>query len=373
VLIRGSHRFVKHVIAAFTTMALSITPVKAQAKSNQSGIEALSNLFGAIAKAGAKSKAVKQWKSQDPQLIQCVNTIFSSKSITTDTIAASGLGPTDQRISPLIDLCKAALTAQPRTNFQCNVANERRQMVDTICDESYAVFRKGSWVAISREDFLRAVGDGEKVDVKPFETGIARTKRVRAERQATNEAVSPSVRAGNASRNVNANQDDGDVLNERYRQEWLKKVGTIFTKIHSPKMLSGSFRLIDKNASVEEFIGNPIYQKNGLFKISILSIPDNVRIFVPMYNFQKRQGYTIDASAVYANYIVNCNSKIFKASDVQYLIGKKGIYKNLITYYSDNKIYDYNSIFTNLQSNFFYKRDLDEVEFRSIEFKKLCK
>ena len=372
-LIRGSHRFVKHAIAAFTTMALSITPVKAQAKSNQSGIEALSNLFGAIAKAGEKSKAVKQWKSQDPLLIQCVNTIFSSKSITTDTIAASGMGPTDHRISPLIDLCKAVSTAELRTNIQCNVANERRQMVDTICDESYAIVRKGSWVAISRDDFLRAVGDGETVDVKPFETGIARTKRGRAERQAANEAVSPSVRTGNASRNVNTNQDEGDVLNERYRQEWLKKVGTIFTKIHSPKMLSGNFRLIDKNANVEEFIGIPIYQKNGLFKISILSIPDNVRIFVPMYNYQKRQGYTIDASALYANYVVDCNSRIFKSSDVQYLTGGKGIYKILISYFSENKIYDYNVIFRNLQLNFFYKRDLDELEFRAIEFKKLCK
>jgi hypothetical protein len=373
VLTRRSHRFVTHLIAVFTATALSITPAKAQATSNQSGIEALGNLIGAIAKAGAKSKADKQWKSQDPQLTQCVNTIFSSKSITTDTIAASGLGPTDQRISPLIDLCKAALTAQPRTNFQCNVANERRQMVDTICDESYAAFRKGSWVAISRENFLRAVGDGEKVDVKPFETGIARTKRVRAERQAANEPVSQSVRTGNASRNVNVNQDDGDVLNERYRQEWLKKVGTIFTKIHSPKMLSGNFRLIKKFANVGEFIGNPTYQKDGLFRISILSIPDNVKIFAPMYNFQKRQGYTIEASAVYANYIVNCNLRIFNSSDVKYLTGNSGNYKNLITYYSDNKIYDYNSIFRNLQLSFFYKRDLDEVEFRSIEFKKLCK
>lgn len=169
--------------AAVTLIITAAVPAAAQSNSTQDTIGALGNLFGALAQAGAKSKALKQWQAQDARVIQCINTMYSSKNITADSFVASGVGPNDQRVAPVIAICKTVMTAEPKTNFPCNVTNGRGQQVSSSCSESYAVSRNGSLVPVSRDDFLRAAGSGEEVQVANFETTEASSARLQAEQQ----------------------------------------------------------------------------------------------------------------------------------------------------------------------------------------------
>lgn len=184
-----SNYFVKLVMVA--SLISATAPLSAQSNSAQDTIDALGNLFGALAQAGAKSKALKQWQAQDAQVIQCINTIFSSKNITADSFVAAGVGPNDPSVAPVINLCKVVMTTPPNTNFPCNVVDSKGQQVATTCNESFAVEANGSLSAISRDDYLRAIGRGQNGQVANFETTEANAARLteearqrRAEREA---------------------------------------------------------------------------------------------------------------------------------------------------------------------------------------------
>jgi hypothetical protein len=168
---------------ALATLAVATSPASAQSNSTKDTIGALGNLFGSMAKAGAKSKALKQWQAQDAQVIQCINTIYSSKNLTADSFVAAGVGPNDPTMAPVINLCKVVMTTPPKTNFPCNVTNTNGQQVASTCSESYAATRNGSLVAISRDDFLRAAGNSEQVQLANFETAEANAARIRVEQQ----------------------------------------------------------------------------------------------------------------------------------------------------------------------------------------------
>ena len=169
------------LVAALALLVGTTTSALAQSNQTQNTIGALGNLFGALAQAGAKANALKQWQAQDAQIIQCINTIYASKNITADSFVAAGVGPNDQRVAPVITLCKAVMAAQPKVDFPCNVTNANGQQVASKCSEAYAVSRNGSLVAVSRDDFLRAAGNGEQVQVANFETAEANAARLQAE------------------------------------------------------------------------------------------------------------------------------------------------------------------------------------------------
>lgn len=112
--------------AMLVGLALSTAPVAAQSNRTQDGIGALGNLFGALAQAGAKSKAQKGWVQVGEQVRACVNTTLSSKNITVDQLIAAGIAPGDQRVAPLVTSCNQIMSAQLQTNIPCNVTNSKR-------------------------------------------------------------------------------------------------------------------------------------------------------------------------------------------------------------------------------------------------------
>jgi hypothetical protein len=185
VFVRHTNRlFMLFKVIALFCIPISLTgSVIAQSSSAQSSLDGIVNLFGALAKAGAKSKAQKQWQAQDQQITQCINTIFAVKNIDTNSLIAAGIGPNDTRVAPILTLCNAVMTAQPNTNFPCNVTNAAGRDVSSICSESYATLRDGSLVPVSRDDFLRAFGNGEQVQVANFETTAAQNSRLSEERR----------------------------------------------------------------------------------------------------------------------------------------------------------------------------------------------
>jgi hypothetical protein len=177
----SARRLTRLAMQALAALAVATSPASAQSNSTKDTIGALGNLFGSMAKAGAKSKALKQWQAQDAQVVQCINTIYSSKNLTADSFVAAGVGPNDPSMAPVINICKVVMTTPPKTNFPCNVTNANGQQVASTCSESYAATRNGSLVAISRDDFLRAAGNSEQVQLANFETVAAQNARLQAE------------------------------------------------------------------------------------------------------------------------------------------------------------------------------------------------
>lgn len=170
--------------ASVATLSMSLATASfAQSRQNQQGANALGNLIGMIANASAKSKAKKGWAQIAPEIQQCVNTMFSSKNVNVDQIIAAGMSPTAKDIAPVIELCQTVMTAQLKTDFSCNVPNSKGVQVPTTCVQSYAKAMNGKWAPVSRDDFLRAVGNDEQVNVGDFETTVAQNARLSQERQ----------------------------------------------------------------------------------------------------------------------------------------------------------------------------------------------
>jgi|GEM_PF-6988998 len=179
-------KIIRLVTAAMAALALTVSAAShaiVQSNSKQDPIGAIGNLFGTLAKAGAKSKAQKGWSQTSPEVKRCVNLMFSSKNVTVEQIAAEGIAPNDQRIAPIVNACNQFVTVQLRTNLPCTVTNSKGEQVNTTCMESYAKEENGSLVAISGEDFLRAAGNSEKVVSANFETADANAARLQAEQQ----------------------------------------------------------------------------------------------------------------------------------------------------------------------------------------------
>lgn len=169
---------------AICGLPLSVaTEADAQTNSGQSAAGGILGLFGTIAQEAAKSNARKKWDQTTPDIKQCVNTMFAAKNISVDQIIAAGIAPNDPRISQLVASCQVIMTTQPKTNFPCNVTNSKGQQVATTCNESFAKEVNGSLTPISRDEFLRAAGSGEQVQVANFETVAAQNARLAGERK----------------------------------------------------------------------------------------------------------------------------------------------------------------------------------------------
>jgi len=181
--------------AGAVALALSVTTAsfaqfqRSQTRQNQQSSNPLGDLIGMIANASAKSKAKKGWAQVAPEVHQCVNTMFASQNVKVEQFIAAGMSPTDANMAPIIELCQTVMAAQLKTNFACNVTNAKGQQVATTCSQSYAKEVNGKWASVSRDDFLRAAANDEKVTVGNFETAAAQNARLAEEKRLAQEAA----------------------------------------------------------------------------------------------------------------------------------------------------------------------------------------
>lgn len=190
--------------ACAVALALSVTTAsfaqfqRNQARQNQQSSNPLGDLIGMIANASAKSKAKKGWAQVAPEIQQCVNTMFASQNVKVEQFIAAGMSPTDANMAPIIELCQTVMTAQLKTNFTCNVADAKGQQVPTTCVQSFAKAVNGKWVPVSRDDFLRAAANDEKVNIADFETQAAQNARLAEEKRLAQEAAAKEEAARKA-------------------------------------------------------------------------------------------------------------------------------------------------------------------------------
>lgn len=178
------------------TLSLSLATASfAQSRQNQQGANALGDLIGSIAQASAKSKAKKGWAQVAPEIQQCVNKFFESKNINVEQIIAAGLSPTHEKMAPIITMCQAVMATQLKADFPCKVPNSKGEQVATTCVQSYSKAVNGKWVPVSRDDFLRAAGNNEQVNVADFETVAAQTARLAEEKRLAQEAAAKAEAA----------------------------------------------------------------------------------------------------------------------------------------------------------------------------------
>ena len=175
--------FLIKISLSILLISVTVTPVSAQSNQTQEAIGTLGNLFGALAQAGAKSKAKKGWAKISEPVKACVNMTLASRNLTVDQIVAAGVTPTNQQVAPLITFCDQILVAQLQTNVACNVSNSKGQQVVSTCNQVFAKDENGTITEISRDDFIRAAGNGEKVQIGIFETSVANAARLNEERR----------------------------------------------------------------------------------------------------------------------------------------------------------------------------------------------
>ncbi len=164
-------------------ISATMPTASAQSRQAQDTAGAIGNLFGALAKAGAKSKAQKGWAQISEPVKACLNITLESKKLTVEQLLAAGISPSDERISPLVTSCNQIMAAQLQTNIPCNVTNSKGQQVQSICNQVFAKDENGQIFEVSRDDFLRAAGNGEKVQIAVLELSSANSARLAEERR----------------------------------------------------------------------------------------------------------------------------------------------------------------------------------------------
>lgn len=174
---------IKFISITSAVIVAMTTSVMAQSSKAQDGLAPLGELLGSIAQASAKAKAKKKWAAMDPQVNACVGNMFSAKNVTLDQIIDAGLAPNHQTISPVVNFCQVVLTTELKANFSCMTPNSRGEQVPTVCSEVYARDENGGFTRLTRDEFIRGAGAGEKVLVATLENIDANAARLQEEKR----------------------------------------------------------------------------------------------------------------------------------------------------------------------------------------------
>lgn len=234
--------------------------------------------------ASAQSRqAQKGWAQISAPIRACLNTTLEPKKLTVEQLSAAGISPSDERISPLVTSCNQIMAAQLQTNIPCNVTNSKGQQVQSICNQVFAKDENGQIFEVSRDDFLRAAGNGEKVQIAILETSVANAARLEGERR---------VALAGSNRSVPASSP------------LLKKPAPVKApetlKLISPK---GNWTLItDDNNSGTSLLRGKIYigeieREGDSISFGAFVIP-NVKkdVFVPYYS-NGQDGWSYDTTS----------------------------------------------------------------------------
>ncbi len=229
--------------------------------------------------ASAQSRqAQKGWAQISEPVRACLNTTLESKKLTVEQLVAAGIAPSDERISPLVTSCNQIMAAQLQTNIPCNVTNSKGQQVQSICNQVFAKDENGQIFEVSRDDFLRAAGNGEKVQIAILETSVANAARLESERRVALAGSNRSVPASSALPKKQASVKAPETL-----------------KLSTPK---GNWTLLTDDNSGTSLLRGKIYigeiERDGdNISFGAFVIP-NVKkdVFVPYYiNGQDRWSY----------------------------------------------------------------------------------
>lgn len=340
--------------AAFAVvLATSSMPVAAQSNKAGDTIGALGNLFGALAQAGAKSKAQKGWAQTNEQVRACVNTTLSSKKIAVDQLIAAGISPTDARVSPLVTSCNQIMSAQLQTNIACNVTNSKGQQVQSLCNQVFAKDVNGQLTEVSRDDFLRAAGAGEKVQVAILETSAANAARLEGERRALLSERSLSL------------------------QPLKKQAPATPLEILRLNMPKGSWKLLQiQNNGIgllagKKYIGS-IERVGNDISFGVFVIPNSDKdVFVPYYNNGK-EGFSYGTTAqVLWGWAICGEDKVY-FNKVDYFKGNKPNYIFIKSVSANNGVVGSVSAFHQVMSAFSVGKLSDSKNFVANEVRDYC-
>ncbi len=351
-------------------ISATMPTASAQSRQAQDTAGAIGNLFGALAKAGAKSKAQKAWAQIGEPIKACLNTTLESKKITVEQLVAAGIAPSNDQIAQLVTSCNQIMAAQLQTNIPCNVTNSKGQQVVSTCNQVFAKDENGQIFEVSRDDFLRAAGNGEKVQIAVLELSSANSARL-AEEQRLAELERQAIRASQegkrqaAARVANARANSGRSVGAPPKSSpklQLKSPAGLWTFVVHHKSTYG--------LNAKQYIGRIERDKEGDIFFGSLVIPDNNEIQVPMFN--GKGGYTVPAAAYVVYGWAVCKKNLYRYNKIDYYRGPQNNYKFFISYADDTKILNYNSVFSNLQSSFLAKDLLDTEDEMAVELKRLC-
>lgn len=359
--------------ASVATLSISLaTASVAQSRQNQQGANALGDLIGMIANASAKSKAKKGWAQVGPEIHQCVNTMFASQNVKVEQFIAAGMSPTDANMAPVIELCQTVMTAQLKSNFACNVANAKGQQVPTTCFQSYAKAVNGKWVPVSRDDFLRAAANDEKVSVADFETQAAQTARLAEEKRLAQEApkLPQGTAAGGKSSNIQRDISSHDESRRSFI-EWFK--GPKIVKVPGDFRFAGIYHIYNgQRLGHATYMGPAKKAADGFYLVPMLYIitpPDVYK--VELWDRQKDIVINDVAGAYIDVWVINCKTGKRFANQRMYF---RGDIKNLdliASYNNSDKAVKMHVSFRDL--DFLFTKEHQFNDGRESEFVNLCR
>lgn len=177
-------RFFRYGWVSLAAVAIVAAPANAQSPGQQDAFGAIGGLLGALAQAGAKSRAERGWAQASEPLRSCVSLAFSAKNVSIEQLVAAGIAPSDKRLAPIMTFCNQLMSTELKTNFPCNVPNSRGLQVSSLCDQKFAKDEGGLVSEITRDEFIQRVGNGEKIQIAVIETAAAKQARLYEEQKA---------------------------------------------------------------------------------------------------------------------------------------------------------------------------------------------
>lgn len=335
----------------------TVPAASAQSRQAQDTVGAIGNLFGALAKAGAKSKAQKGWDQISEPIKACLNTTLESKKITVEQLVAAGIAPSNDQVAPLVTSCNQIMTAQLQTNIPCNVTNSKGQQVVSTCNQVFAKDENGQIFEISRDDFLRAAGNGEKVQIAVLELSSANSARLAEERRLAEAEKSRLAAAAQVS---------------------LKKESSsspaVTMRLNTPK---GVWKFLAKNETWMTLLRGSVYigdikRSGDSIGFGVVVIPKaEKQVIVPWYN-NGRDGFSFETTAHVLWGWAKCKENEIYFNKVDYLKGAKPNYVYIKSVVANEYGLRFSSHFFQAQDAFKIEKITDESNIFSNEIRSYC-
>ncbi len=162
------------------------------------------NIFETIiqgtANAVKSQQATAEWQKISPQSQSCLNTVLQRHSTSIAKLAHQGIGPNDPRLTQAKKNCEQITSMQFRENFPCTLKQASGALINSQCDEAFAVLRSGQLARVTRDQAIVEVANNSKVSIAQFERLDALAKRQEADRLVAAQAREQATRAAQQQR-----------------------------------------------------------------------------------------------------------------------------------------------------------------------------
>lgn len=156
-----------------------LTMVVAGASDSASAQVSPLDIFGGLLGAAQMQAAREAWGRLPSPDRSCLQRALATRNTDIEALVRSGIGPDDGRLGAYVTQCRRFTEADLRRGVSCSIRDDNDQLINTICDQSFAYRDNAGGVrAVDVREAVELQFAGTRVFVTEVETEEARQVRM---------------------------------------------------------------------------------------------------------------------------------------------------------------------------------------------------